>query len=63
MGCQTGGRPFRAAEIVVDTDPIGLNQYSMGVSMNPCRIALQARSPQCYPSPAQRRRDARWEAF
>jgi hypothetical protein len=47
----------------VDTDPIRLNQYSMGVSMNPCRIALQARSPQCYPSPAQRRRDARWEAF
>jgi hypothetical protein len=62
-GCQTGERVFRALRIRPGTHPPTLNRYPMGVSANRRRIALQARSPRCYPSPAQRRRDARWDAF
>jgi hypothetical protein len=61
--CQTYGRGFRAVRVARRVGRPALHRYSMGVCVNRCRIALQARTWRCYPSPAQRRRDARWEAF
>ena len=70
---RTEGRARPAATDGRDAEPrlarsphraaMGTLPYSQGVWRNQGRIALQLPSGRCYPSPSQRRRDARWGAF